>query len=93
MKWTQEQLGYLRRWNQQKDSKRKRLGYFKFAINKSTGIKLHWIRLNLDKGRSVSVCGQLAARVENNGSIKYYKYEDVEDEVRNLMDNWLTKNL
>ena len=71
---------------------KKRLGYIKFAINKSTGIKLHWIRLNLEK-RSVSVYGQLAARVENNGFIKYYKYENVEDEVRNLMDKWLTKNL
>ena len=71
---------------------KKRLGYIKFAINKSTGIKLHWIRLNLEK-RSVSVYGQLAARVENNGFIKYYKYENVEDDVRNLMEKWLTKNL
>ena len=30
---------------------------------------------------------------KNNGFIKYYKYENVEDEVRNLMDKWLTKNL
>ena len=42
---------------------------------------------------SVSVYGQLAARFENNGFLKYYKYENVEDEVRNLMDKWLTKNL
>ena len=43
--------------------------------------------------RSIFVYGQLAARVENNGFLKYYKYENVEDEVRNLMDKWLTKNL
>ena len=71
---------------------KKRLGYIKYVINKSTGIKLHWIKLNLEK-RSVSVYGQLAARVENNGFLKYYKYENVEDEVRNLMDKWLTKNM
>ena len=71
---------------------KKRLGYIKFAINKSTGIELHWIKQNLEK-RSVSVYGQLAARFENNGFLKYYKYENVEDEVRNLMDKWLTKNL
>ena len=71
---------------------KKRLGYIKFAVNKSTGIELHWIKLNLGK-RSVSVYGQLAARVENNGFLKYYKYENVEDEVQKLMDKWLTKNL
>ena len=71
---------------------KKRLGYIKYAINKSTGIELHWIKLNLEK-RSISVYGQLAARIENNGFLKYYKYENVEGEVQNLMDNWLTKNL
>ena len=70
---------------------KKRLGYIKFAINKSTGIQLHWIKLNLEK-RSVFVYGQLAARVENNGFLKYYKYENVENEVQKIMDRWLTKN-
>ena len=42
--------------------------------------------------RSVFVNGQLAARVENDGLLKYYKYEDVEDEVQELMNKWLTKN-
>ena len=70
---------------------KKRLRYIKFAINKSTGIQLHWIKLNLEK-RSVFVYGQLAARVENNGFLKYYKYESVEHEAQKLMDKWLTKN-
>ena len=70
---------------------KKRLGYIKFAINKSTGIHLHWIKQNLEK-RSVFVHGQLAARVENDGSLKYYKYEDVGDKIQELMDKWLTKN-
>ena len=67
---------------------KKKLGYIKFAINNSTGIQLHWIKLNLEK-RSVFVFGQLEARVENDGFLKYYKYED---EVQKLMDKWLTKN-
>ena len=71
---------------------KKRLGYIKYAINKSTGIKLHWIQMNLEK-RSITVHGQLAARIENNGFLKYYTYENVEEKVRNLMDKWLTKNL
>ena len=70
---------------------KKRLGYIKYAINKSTGMQLHWIELNLEK-RSVFVNGQLVARVESNGFLKYYKYEDIEEEVQRLMDKWLTKN-
>ena len=50
---------------------KKRLGYSKYAINKSTWIKLHWIQMNLEK-RSITVHGQLAARIENNGFLKYY---------------------
>ena len=36
--------------------------------------------------------GQLVARVESNGLLRYYKHENVEDEVQSLMDKWLTKN-
>ena len=43
--------------------------------------------------KSVFVNGQLAARVEHEGLLKYYKYEDIEKEVQDLMDKWLTKNL
>ena len=32
---------------------KKRFGYIKYAINKSTGIKLHWIKFNLEKGASL----------------------------------------
>ena len=58
---------------------------------KKTGIRLHWIKLNLEK-KSVFVNGQLAARVEHEGLLKYYKYEDIANEVQDLMDKWLTKN-
>ena len=68
---------------------KKRLGYVKYAINKSTGISLHWIQMNLEK-RSITVHGQFAARIESNGFLKYYKHEDLEGEVQNLMDKGLT---
>ena len=72
---------------------KKRLGYVKYAINKSTGISLHYIQMNLEK-RIITVYGQFAARIERNGFLKYYKkHEDVEGEVQNLMDKWLTKKL
>ena len=70
---------------------KKRLGYIKYVINKTTGIELHLIKLNVSK-KSISVKGQLAATIESNGLLKYYKHEDVEDEVQNLMEKWLTKN-
>ena len=62
----------------------------KYVINKTTGIELHWIKLNLSK-KSISVKGQLVAKIENNGFLTYYKHEDVEDEFQNLMEKWLTK--
>ena len=71
---------------------KKRLGYIKLAINKSTGIHLHWIKLNLET-RSVFVNGQLVTRVENDGLLKYYKYEDIEKEVQELMNKMVDKKL
>ena len=62
------------------------------AINKSIGISLHCIQMNREK-RSITVYGQLAARIESNGFLKYYKHGDVEGQVQNLMDKWLKKNL
>ena len=64
-------------------------------INKKTGIKLHWIQLNLQMNlqmKSISINGQTVAKIENSGLLRYYKHEDVEDEVQNLMEKWLTKN-
>ena len=66
---------------------KKRLEYIKYAINKSTGIEMHWTKLNLSK-KSI----KLVAKIENNGLLEYYKHGDEEDEVRNLMEKWLTKN-
>ena len=66
-------------------------GYVKYAINKNTGISLHNLHMDLEK-KSITVYGQLAAKIESNGYLQYYTHGDVED-VRNLMDKWLTKNL
>ena len=71
---------------------KKRLGYVKYMINKNTKISLHNIHMDLEK-KSITVYGQLAAKIERNGYLQYYTHGDVEDEVRNLMDKWLTKKL
>ena len=70
---------------------KKRLGYVKYMINKNTKISLHNIHMDLAK-KSITVYGQLAAKIERNGCLQYYTHGDVEDEVKNLMDKWLTKN-
>ena len=60
-------------------------------INKKKGVELHWIQLNLQK-KSITINGQIVARIETSGLLRYHKYEDVEGEVQKLMENWLTKN-
>ena len=70
---------------------KKRLRYIKYVISKKTGIALYWIQLNFQK-KSISINGQLVAKIENSGLLRYYKHEHVEDEVQNLMEKWLTKN-
>ena len=70
---------------------KKRLGYIKYVINKKTGIELYSIQLNLKK-KSITINGQIVAKIENSGLLRYYKHEDVEDEVQKRMEKWLTKN-
>ena len=70
---------------------KKRLGYVKFVINKNTKTGLHNIHMDLEK-KSITVYGQLAVKIERNGYLQYYTHGEVEEEVKNLMDKWLTKN-
>ena len=70
---------------------KKRLGYVKFVINKNTKTELHNIHMDLDK-KSITVYGQLAVKIEKSGYLQYYTHGEVEEEVTNLMDKWLTKN-
>ena len=70
---------------------RKRLGYVKCVLHKDKGYALHWIKMNLQR-KTITVNGQTVAMIDSNGLLKYNKYEDIEAEVQNLMEKWLTKN-
>ena len=70
---------------------KKDLGYVKYVLNKDKEYALHWIKMNLQR-KTITVNGQTVAMIDSNGLLKYNKYEDIEVEVRNLMEKWLTKN-
>ena len=67
------------------------MGYVKCAIVKIKGIALHHIKLNLEM-KTITINGQLIAKTDDNGTLKYNKYEDVNEEVPDLMAKWLRKN-
>ena len=69
---------------------RKRLGYVKCVLHKEKGPELHWIKMNLQR-KTITVNGQTVAMIDASGLLKYNKYEDVEVEVQNHMEKWLTK--
>ena len=69
----------------------KRKGYVKSCINAKYGIPLHSISLNWNT-KHVSVKGQIVVKTCQDGSLKFSKYQDVEDEVDELMQKWQTKN-
>ena len=69
----------------------KRIGYVKSCINKKYGVPLYSISLNWTT-KHVSVKGQIVVKTCQDGSLKFSKYQDVEDEVDELMQKWQTKN-
>ena len=69
----------------------KRLGYIKSSIHKKHGVPLEQISLNWTT-KHVSVKGQMVVKTCLDGSLKFNTYQDVEDEVDELMQKWLTKN-
>ena len=69
----------------------KRLGYIKSNIHKKHGVPLEQISLNWNT-KHVSVKGQMVVKTCLDGSLKFNKYQDVEDEVDELMQKWQTKN-
>ena len=69
----------------------KRLGYIKSSIHKKHVVPLELISLNWNT-KHVSVKGQMVAKTCLDGSLKFNKYQDVEDEVDELMQKWQTKN-
>ena len=62
----------------------KRIGYVKSCLNKKYGVPLHSISLNWNT-KHVSIKGQIVAKTCQDGSLKFSKYQDVEDEVDELM--------
>ena len=70
----------------------KRIGYVKNCINKKHGVPLHSISLNWNT-KHVTIKGQIVAKTCQDGSLKFSKYQDVEDEVDELMQKWQTKKL
>ena len=62
----------------------KRIGYVKSCINAKHGIPLHSISLNWNT-KHVSIKGQIVVKTCQDGSLKFSKYQDVEDEVDELM--------
>ena len=68
----------------------KRIGYVKSCINKKHGVPLYLISLNWTT-KHVSVKGQIVVKTCQDGSLKFSKYQDVEDEVDELMQKWQTK--
>ena len=53
-------------------------------------IALHNIKLNLEM-KTITLNGQIIANTDDNGMLKYNKYEDIHEEVQDLMTNWLKK--
>ena len=70
----------------------KRMGYVKCCIHMRHGIPLGLISLNWS-AKHVSVKGQIVVKTCQDGSLKFSKYQDVEDEVEELMQKWQDKKL
>ena len=62
------------------------MGYVKYCIPLSL-ISLNWT------AKHVSVKGQIVVKTCQSGSLKFSKYQDVEDEVEEQMLKWRTKKL
>ena len=68
----------------------KRLGYIKICLNKKHEIPLTKITVNRVK-KHVSVKGQKVVRTCESGSLKYHKFQNIEEEVEDYTDDWLSK--
>ena len=69
----------------------KRMAYVKYCIHMRHNILLSSISLNWTS-KYVSVKGQIVVKTCQSGSLKYIKYQGVEDEVEEQMQKWQTKN-
>ena len=69
----------------------KRMEYVKCCIHTRHDIPLSLISLNWTS-IYMSVKGQIVVKTCQDGSLKFNKFQDVEDEVDELMQKWQTKN-
>ena len=69
----------------------KGIGYVKSRNHEKHGVPLELISLNWTT-KHVAVKGQKVVQTCQDGSLKFNKYQDVEDEVDELMQQWQTKN-
>ena len=70
----------------------KRMGYVKYCTHTGHNIPLSLISLNWT-AKHVSVKGQIVVKTCQNGSLKFSKNQDVDDdEVEEQMQKWQTKN-
>ena len=69
----------------------KRMGYVKYWIHTKLNIPLSLISLNWTS-KHVSVKGQIVVKTCQSGSLKFSKYQYVEEEVEEQMQKWQTKN-
>ena len=68
----------------------KRMGYVKYCIHTRHNILLSLISLNWT-AKHVSVKEQIVVKTCQSGSLKFSKYQDIEDEVEEQMQKWQTK--
>ena len=68
------------------------MGYVKYCIHTRHNILLSLISRNWT-AKHVSVKGQIVVKTCQSGSLKFSKYQDVEDEVEEQMQKWQTKKL
>ena len=66
--------------------------YVKYCIHMRHNIHLSLISLTWTS-KYVSVKGQIVVKTCQSGSLKYFEYQDVEDEVEEQMQKWQTKKL
>ena len=69
----------------------KRMVYVKYCIHTRRNTLLSLISLNWTS-KYVSVKVQIVVKTCQSGSLKFIKYQDVEDEVEEQMQKWQTKN-
>ena len=68
----------------------KRLGFIKVSLNEVHGIPFERIYINKELKR-VSIEEEVI-KTNTNGSLRFFKYNDIEQKLESHMDEWLSKN-